>query len=171
MRYRPEKGASVSSMRCRYSLIPSPKRVSRMTTTAYAVIGFPVPRSCGEPKASGHTAHMQLVTLCGPGADVAIHAAASASATRASVPQRETQHVKELYAILENRLGIILNEEVTVNARDPKAMLLVEGKLIAKGAGAHHHPVCSGSAKEINDPFQDRRAMAEFLADRLYGDV
>src|SRR5690554_510246 len=132
MRYRPEKGASVPSMRCRYSLIPSPKRVSRMTATAYAVTGFPGPRSCGEPKASGHAAHMQLVTLCGPGAGVATYAAASVSAARASIPQRETQHVKEPYTIFENRLRVVFNEEVTVNARDPKAMLLVEGKLIAK---------------------------------------
>src|SRR5690606_24361833 len=90
---------------------------------------------------------------------------------RASISQRKAQHVEELYAVFENRLGIVLNEEVTVDARDPKAMLLVEGKLVAKRAGAHHDLLRSGFAKEINDPFQDRGAMAEFLAGGLYGDV
>lgn len=53
------------------------------------------------------------------------------------IPQRETKHVKELDAILEYRLRVIINEEVTINGCNPKAMPLVEGKLIAKCTGAY----------------------------------
>ena len=55
----------------------------------------------------------------------------------ARIPQRKAQHVKELYSVLEDRLRIIIDEEVMVNACNPKAMPLVESELIAERTGAH----------------------------------
>ncbi len=55
----------------------------------------------------------------------------------ARIPQRKTQHVKELYSVLEDWLRVVLDKEVTVNACNPKTMPLVESELIAERAGAH----------------------------------
>jgi len=70
------------------------------------------------------------------------------------VPQRETQHVKVLYPVLEDWFGIVLDEEVMLDARHPKTMPLVEGKLMAKRASAYLHPSCASVSKEVNDPPQ-----------------
>lgn len=90
---------------------------------------------------------------------------------RRYVPQRETQHVKELDTVLEYWLRVVIDEEVTVNGCSPKAMPLVEGKLIAKCTGAYLYLTCARFTKEINDPFQKRCAIAGFLMGWLYSDA
>lgn len=89
----------------------------------------------------------------------------------AGVPQGEAQHVKELYAVHEYWLRVVVCEEVTVNACNPKAVPLVEGKLMAKSPGTYLDLACTRFAKETNDPFQKRRAMARFLVCRLHSDA
>ena len=54
-----------------------------------------------------------------------------------SIPQPEAQHVQVLYAVLENRLGVVSDEEVMVNAGHPETMALVEGQLVAERTGTH----------------------------------
>lgn len=77
----------------------------------------------------------------------------------------------ELDASLEYWLRVVLDEEVTVDGCDPKAMPLIEGKLIAKCTGAYFHSTCARFTKEINDPFQERCAKARFLMGWLYGNA
>lgn len=74
------------------------------------------------------------------------------------IPQGETQHVEELDPILENRLGVVVDKEVVINAGDSKSLPLVEGELISKGAGTHLYFACAGFAVFINDPLQERCA-------------
>lgn len=74
------------------------------------------------------------------------------------IPQGETQHVEELDPILEDRLGVVVDKEVVINAGDSKSLPLVEGELISKGASTHLYLACAGFAVFINDPLQERCA-------------
>jgi hypothetical protein len=76
------------------------------------------------------------------------------------IPQCESQHVEELDPILEDRLWVVVDEEVMINAGDSKTLALVKGELISKGAGTHLYLPCAGFAVEIDDPFQERCANA-----------
>lgn len=62
---------------------------------------------------------------------------------REGVRQGKTQHVKELYSVLEDWFRIITEEEITVNACNSKAMPLVESELIAERASAHLQLLCA----------------------------
>ena len=73
-----------------------------------------------------------------------------------------------LYSVLEDWLRIIFDEEVMVNACNPKTMSLIEGKLIAKRSGAYLYLTCTRLAKEINDPLQQRSAITGFLMGWLH---
>lgn len=81
----------------------------------------------------------------------------------ACIPESEAQHFKELNAIFENRLVVVVDEEIMVNARDPKAVPLGKSKLIAKCAGAYLNLASAKFSKEVNDSFQESSAIAGSL--------
>lgn len=85
--------------------------------------------------------------------------------------QRQAKHVAEANSIFEDWLGVILDEEVMVDARYPEALPLVESELITERAGAHLQLPCAGAAEKIGDPLQKRGAATGLLAVRANGDA
>lgn len=93
------------------------------------------------------------------------------SGATARIPQRETKHIKQLDTVLKYRLGIVPDEKITVYTGDPKPMALVKGKLIAKGAGTHLNLPRARFAKKIDNPPQERGAIATFLVGWWYSNA
>src|SRR5690606_31370563 len=63
------------------------------------------------------------------------------------------------------------DEKIMVYTGDPKPMPLVKGKLITKCAGTHLNLPCARFAKEIDNPLQERGAIATFLVGRWYSNA
>ena len=93
------------------------------------------------------------------------------SSDMTGIPQRETQHVKELDPVLEYWFRVVIDEEVAVNGCNPEAMPLVESKLIAKCAGTYLYLTCARFTEEVYYPFQERCAIAGLLMGWLYSDA
>ena len=70
----------------------------------------------------------------------------------------EAQHVKELDAILKDRLRVVFYEKVPVNGCDPESLSLVESELVSECSGAYLQPAGAGPPVEIDDPLQKRSA-------------
>ncbi len=58
-----------------------------------------------------------------------------------------------------------------VNTCDPEAVPLVEGQLITKRSSTYFYLACARFTKEINDPFQERCAVAGFLMGWLHNNI